>query len=273
MPDWETSAEALSIAENYARYLVPAFFDSLAAETLKHAQARPGDTVLDAACGTGVVTFELAPLVGQLGRVVGVDLDRVMVSIAERIRKARGATNVRFYEMNAQKLEFVDGTFDRVACQHGIMFFDDKPAAVKEMYRVLAPGGRLVITAWSTRTSTPHESLLAEAFHARLEEEPPFFRILFSVGDRGAMEEVLRIAGVKPHSIIERVRHMAIFPSAQAYWQGMVHGRPIARLAAALPKDTLEEIKTDVFTRMSPYAADKGFISPMEAVVATVIKP
>src|SRR5947209_4665305 len=129
MPDWETGAEALVIAENYARYLVPAFFDNLSAETLKHAQARPGDTVLDVASGTGVVTFELAPLVGPLGRVIGVDLDSVMVSIAERIRKARGATNVRFYEMDAQKLNFVDGTFDRVVCQHAIMFFDDKPAA------------------------------------------------------------------------------------------------------------------------------------------------
>src|SRR4051794_19100316 len=249
MPDWETGAEALAIAENYARYLVPAFFDSWAGETLKHAQARPGDTVLDVACGTGVVTFELAPLVGQLGRAVGVDVDNVMLSIAERIRKARGVPNVRFYGMNVQKLEFVEGTFDRVVCQHAIMFFDNKPEAVKEMFRVLSPGGRLVISAWSTRPNTPHEALLAEAFHANLGDEPPFFKTLFNVGDRGAMEAVLRVAGVKKHAIVERVQQMAIFPSAEAYWQGMVHGRPIARFAAALPKDSLEAIKSDVLTR------------------------
>src|SRR4051794_9670077 len=121
MPDWETGADATTITENYARYLVPACFETWAGETLNHAQVRPGSTVLDVACGTGVVTFETAPLVGQVGRVVGVDTDSVMLAVAERIRKARGTTNVRFYEMDAQRLEFVEGTFDQVTCQHAIM--------------------------------------------------------------------------------------------------------------------------------------------------------
>ena len=114
MPDWETGADAAAIAENYARYLLPAFFTTLASETLKHAQVRPGDTALDVACGTGVVTFEVAQLVGELGRAVGVDIDPTMLAIAERIRTSRAGLTEQ--QATAQRRPAVEEVRLDVSC-------------------------------------------------------------------------------------------------------------------------------------------------------------
>jgi SAM-dependent methyltransferase len=92
MADWPTVGDTSAMAENYASYLVPSVVNVWTIETLQHIQARPEDTVLDVACGTGALTFEVAQLVGPYGRVVGVDIDRGMLGIAERIRKIGGST-------------------------------------------------------------------------------------------------------------------------------------------------------------------------------------
>ena len=273
MPDWVIDSEALARAENYARYLVPAVFQTWANETLEHVQARPGDTVLDVACGTGVTAFELAPLVGAEGRVVGIDIDTTMLSIAEQIREAREIKNVTLREMSATDLAFSDGVFDRVVCQHAFMFFDDKPRALHEMFRVLSHGGRLVFTVWGERMKIPHESAMADAARACLPQEPPFFGTLFNLGEHGAVERVLRDADIKQYAIVERVQRTAVFASDEVYWLGMAYGRPIASLLATLPPVVVSGIRAETLKRIYPYKAPQGYIFPMEAVVVTVVKP
>lgn len=273
MPDWPPGVDRSAIAENYARFLVPSVLSVWTVDTLQHAQPRPGDTVLDVACGTGAVTFDVAQLVGPHGRVVGVDNDSAMRTIAERIRKARDMSNVSIREMDVHTLKFSEGVFDRVICQHAIMFFENKVKAVTEMYRVLSHGGRLVITAWGTRMGTPHESLLAEVFRTHLEDEPEFFETLFSVGERGSMETILREAGIKSNAIIERVQRRVIFPSAESYWQGIVYGRLLAAHMAALPEPTRATIKAETLTKLRPYKDYARYVCPMDGVIATITKP
>src|SRR3712207_2316717 len=106
MPDWATGIDTVTLAENYARFLVPAVFNTLTTETLQHLQARPEDNVLDVACGTGVVTFEAAQLVGPHAKVVGIDTDPGMLTIAERIRKGRGLNNIAFRQMDANAIKY-----------------------------------------------------------------------------------------------------------------------------------------------------------------------
>lgn len=273
MPDWATSTDTVTMAENYARYLVPAVFNTWTTETLQHLQARPEDNVLDVACGTGVVSFEIAQLVGAYGKVVGIDTDPGMLTIAERIRKGRGTNNLVFRQMDGNAIKYADGVFDRIVCQHALMFFDDKPRALREMFRVLSRGGSMVVTAWGSRMGTPHEALLADAFRAHLPEEPTFFETLFSLGERGDMEAALRDAGLKSHCIVERVQRTAMFTSSDSYWQGMVYGRPLVGLVESLPEHVRNAIHIEVISRMSAYKARSGYISPMEAVIAKITKP
>jgi SAM-dependent methyltransferase len=261
------------MADNYARYLAPAVLSVWAIETLQHVQARPNDTVLDVACGTGVVTFDLAQLVGLNGRVVGVDTDRAMLAIAERIRQARSMNQVQLREMDAQALKYPDGVFDHVVCQHALMYFNDKPKAIREMMRVLSHGGRMVITGYGARANTPHEAVLADVLRAVLPEEPSYLDTIFSMGERGQIESVLRDAGLRGMAVIERVNRKAIFPSAEAYWQGVVLGRPISRLISDLPAAIAAAVKAEVLTRLRPYKEQQRYVCPMEGIIVTITKP
>lgn len=104
---------------------------------------RPGDAVLDLGCGAGFDAYVAAMAVGPTGRVVGVDLSPEMLAVAERGRAAAGLSNIEFRQADVEALPFSDASFD-VALSNGVLnLIPDKPAALREVFRVLKPGGRL----------------------------------------------------------------------------------------------------------------------------------
>ena len=265
---------AIGIAENYARFLAPGVIAPWTADTLQHLQARPGDNVLDVGCGVGAATFDIARLVAPGGRVVGIDLDYGMLAVGERIRSGLDLRNVSLKLMDASSLDFPDEAFDRVVCQHALMYFADQTAALREMYRVLSRGGRLIVVAWGSRLALHHESLLAAAFRFHIAEEPLFFDTVFSLSERGRLESLMRAAGLKTQPVIERRERMTAFPNSESYWQGMVMGRSLAYSVEKLPERVQMAIKADVIARLRPYKTVAGnYEIPMEAIIATVTKP
>jgi arsenite methyltransferase len=106
-------------------------------------EVRPGEAVLDLGCGAGFDVFIAAQLVGPLGRVVGVDLSPEMLAVAEEARLLAGIPQIEIWEAPVEGLPFLDGSFD-VALSNGVLnLIPDKPAALREVFRVLKPGGRL----------------------------------------------------------------------------------------------------------------------------------
>jgi ubiquinone/menaquinone biosynthesis C-methylase UbiE len=121
---------------------------------------RPGENVLDVACGTGMVTFNAAAAVGPTGHVVGTDISGEMVGIATQRALARGLSNVTFNRMEGETLTLFDGTFDVALCAFGFMYVPDSLRALTEIRRVLRRGGRVgVLVAEET---TDQESNLAQ---------------------------------------------------------------------------------------------------------------
>jgi ubiquinone/menaquinone biosynthesis C-methylase UbiE len=142
--DWQFVG---NIPDNYERYLVPSIFASWARDLVNLAKLRAGERVLDVACGTCIVARIAARTLGSGNNIVGLDLSGPMLSAARAVA-ADENTSIEWREGSAVELPLADATFEVVFCQQGLQFFPDRAKALSEMHRVLAPGGRLVLSVW-----------------------------------------------------------------------------------------------------------------------------
>jgi SAM-dependent methyltransferase len=164
--------------EIYAEHLVPAVFAPWAPVLLDAAAVGIGHTVLDVACGTGVVAAAAAERVGPSGAVTGVDINPGMIAVAARTQ------GVRWAQADAARLPFPDGGFDRVLCQAGLQFVPDRLGALREMGRVLRPGGRVALLVWRALHHSPGFAALADALQAVVgPEAAAVMRAPFVFGD------------------------------------------------------------------------------------------
>lgn len=116
--------------------------------TLQALGIRPGEAVLDAGCGPGLLTAELAGLVGERGRVLAVDKSRVMLDLARQ--RCRGMSRVELRDGSIERIEEADASFDAVVCTQVLLYIADVPAVLAELHRLLKPGGRIAVveTDW-----------------------------------------------------------------------------------------------------------------------------
>ena len=141
---------AVRTAETYEEFFVPALFQEWAGRVADAAQIKAGDRVLDVACGTGVLARAAYERVGPKGSVIGLDVNEGMLTTAKK-----KAPPITWKHGRAESLPFDDGSFDAVVSQFGLMFFEDRFAAIREMSRVLSPGGHLAVAVWDTLENTP----------------------------------------------------------------------------------------------------------------------
>jgi len=144
----------------YQRYLVPAVTSKWAADLVARAQPRPGERVLDLACGTGVVAHLAAKQMRQ-GQVFGLDLNAGMLRVAQTIF-SEGAP-IQWIEGSALDLPFPENTFHLVLCQLGLQFFPERDLALSEMVRVLSLGGRVALSVFSAIERTPGAHAFVQA--------------------------------------------------------------------------------------------------------------
>ncbi len=139
-----------SPSEIYERFMVPAMFAKWSTILLELVAPQPGERVLDLACGTGIVARTAAPMVQPGGEVIGLDFNPDQIATARSID-----SSIEWREGDAASLPFTEQEFDLVVCQQGIQFFPDQVQAVREMHRVLKPGGRVGIAIWASIEKCP----------------------------------------------------------------------------------------------------------------------
>jgi ubiquinone/menaquinone biosynthesis C-methylase UbiE len=195
-------------AQAYEDYFGPAIFAPLAQVLLEHARLQPGERVLDLACGTGIVTRRVAPLVGSGGHVVGLDINPGMLDVA-RAQPPAGGAAIHWRQGDAAALDLPDATFDVVLMQQGLQFLPDRAAGARQMRRVLADGGRAVLAVWQGVDRHPLYEAMAEA-------EVPYLTALgldltrddviapFSMGDADELRALLAAAGFRDVEIAQR---------------------------------------------------------------------
>ena len=112
------------------------------------ARLQPGMQVLDLASGSGDPALTLAQMVGPSGHVTATDLVPEMLAVAAEQAHQQGLTNLTFRQADAESLPFPDGAFDLVTCRFGIIYCPNPGKALREICRVLRPGGRAALVAW-----------------------------------------------------------------------------------------------------------------------------
>ncbi len=136
-----------SVAKAYDSILVPTLFEPWAKSLIKENLPWSGNYVLDLACGTGVVTKELAQNVIPNGKVIALDINKEMIELAKS-KCSKWANHIKFILGSAEELNIPDNSMDRVLCQQGFQFFPNKKVVAKEIFRVLKPNGKAVLSTW-----------------------------------------------------------------------------------------------------------------------------
>ena len=170
-PDFSAAFASPVAAETYDEVLVPRLFTPCATILLETLGLRAGETLLDVACGTGIVVRLAAPMLGPGAvQVIGRDLNEAMIEQARRHALPPESASVAFGVSPAAPLDLDDASVDAVTCQQGLQFFPDPDAALAEMRRCLRPTGRVGIAVWFGIDECPLwaalEAGLAEQFGA-----------------------------------------------------------------------------------------------------------
>jgi len=266
---WQVAGSA---PEVYERDLVPAVFGAWAPHVVALADLEPGEDVLDLACGTGVVARIAAEKVGERGIVVAADLNPGMLAFA-RSRPAPAGATIEWREADACELPFAAETFDAVLCQLGLQFFSDRAAALREMYRVLRTGARLVVMVWRPIDRSPGFRALAEALERHVGPDAgAIMRAPFSLGDVEEITSLLAAAGYEDLDL--RTETGAVrFASVAEFVASYVAGSPLAGSVAAAPTDARDALLIDVASELAPFVGSTGLRFPIEAYLARVRRP
>jgi SAM-dependent methyltransferase len=262
---WYQAGIGGSAPELYDRYLVPTLFAPWAEDLLASAAVRPGERVLDVACGTGVVTRAAARRVGTTGAVVGLDLNPAMLAVAGALPPVAGAT-ITWQEGNALALPVAERSFDVVVCQQGLQFFPDRPVALREMRRVLVPGGRLALGVWRPITHSPGFAVLAEALDRHI--GPGLLTGPFSLGDAAQLRALLAEAGFHDVTIRAAVKTLR-FPSVEAFVERYVVSSPLAEPVGQADEQARAALVADVGAGLGSYVGAEGLAFPIENHVTT----
>lgn len=237
-----------SAAEVYAEFFVPALFAEWPARVLDAVGVRAGESVLDVACGTGVLTRAAATRVGQDGEVVGLDINANMLAMAKQ-----RAPEIEWRSGAAEQLPFAAASFDRVVSQFGLMFFADRVQALREMRRVVGPGGKVAVAVWGSLDKTPGYAamvaLLEQLFGASVADK---LRAPYILGDVDALHALCAAAGM-PDAQLATHTGTARFPSLQQWVYTDIKGWTLA-----------DDINDAQYTRLLQ-AAEEGlqqFVTP-----------
>jgi SAM-dependent methyltransferase len=257
----------IEAANAYESLFVPALFGQWSPKVADAAGIRPGERVLDVACGTGVLAREAATRSGSTGYVAGLDPIPGMLEVARQ-----GAPGVEWREGVAESLPFADDSFDAVVSQFGLMFFTDRHQSLREMLRVLAPGGRLAVAVWDSLDNIP--AYAAEvALLERLAGRPAAdaLRAPFVLGDRRELEGLFRDAGVGSVEVATH-RGTARFESIRAMVESDLRGwLPV--MGVMLPEEQIEQILQQAEQALGPYVREQApAVSDLSAHIVTGAK-
>jgi ubiquinone/menaquinone biosynthesis C-methylase UbiE len=231
---------------------------------LERAALKPGERVLDLACGTGAVTFTAAEAVGAGGEVVGTDISDEMVETCRRAAARDGRAPVRFERMEAETIGFPDASFDAVLCALGLMYVTDFEGSVREMHRVLKPGGRAVAAVWGRRDRCGWAEIFP-IVDARVNTDVcPLF---FQLGTGDLLATLFTSVGFVD-AASDRIATMLDYSTDEDACGAAFAGGPVAMAYSRFDDATRADAHREYLASIARYRENGGYRIPGEFVIA-----
>lgn len=238
-------------------------------------RAVPGMRILDVASGTGEPALALAAAVAPGGAVVATDLVTEMLADVGELGRRAGLTNLTTRQADAEALPFDNEVFDAVTCRFGVMNFADAPRALREMRRVLRPGGRTAFVAWGPRDQNPFFMVTTAPVLKRVQAPTPEPGApnTFTFAQPGTLSAALQAAGFR--EVEEETRAIRwVWPGpAEEFWAAAAeYGPSFRQLARQLPPEQVDEAIVEILTNLQGYSDGARVDFPAVIVVATGVR-
>jgi SAM-dependent methyltransferase len=259
---WQVSTDA---AEVYESCFVPAIFEAWAGPVADAAALRTGDKVLDVGCGTGVLAREALKRAEREGHVVGLDLNEGMLAVA-----ARAEPEIEWRKGDAASLPFKDASFDVVVSQFALMYFPDRVAALSEMWRALAPAGRLAVAVWAPIDRARGYQILVDIATRQCGgQAADVLAAPFVLGDQAELAKLFVDSGISGASVTLHEGSIR-FPSIKEFVRIEVKGSPLADM---LSDEAMENLARESEHALAEFVVPSGeIIMPMDAHIVTANK-
>ena len=255
-----------SIPELYDRHLGPVIFEPYALDLARRVAARATGPVLETACGTGILTRQLRTQLPPSIHLTATDLNQPMIDYARA--KLGESAQVAWQQADAAALPFPTASFAAVACQFGLMFVPDKPAAFREARRVLKDGGVFAFNVWDSLAHNPYARITHETIGKFFPNNPPtFFQVPFGFYDFDVLRNLLTAHGFDQIEIAQ-VQLEAHSSSAESLAVGFVKGSPVSN-AIQERGGSFDDIVAAVAAALAHEGGDRPFRSTMQAVIVT----
>ncbi len=262
----ETAAYWTKYSRSIAKMFAP-----LTEAMIERASIREGHAVLDVAGGAGEPSLTIAERVGPNGSVMCTDAIAEMVEAARSEANRRGLKNVRFQQCTADSLPFPDNSFDVVVSRLGVMFFPDAVGAMREMLRVVKPGGPLTFAVWYKSDVNPFCYLVSDVMDQHVKATPdPDAPNAFRFAEFGKLAGVMKQAGAT--DVREEVVTFDLEApiSAIEFWTMRSQTSDTLReKLAKLPTAEQTQIAREVVQAVAEFFPDNQMKFPTQMLIAT----
>ena len=255
------SAATYNAAADFYDDPANSFWDRFGRKTIERLQLASGARVLDACCGAGASAIPAAEKVGPQGSVLGIDLAQSLLALARAKASARGLRNIEFRLGDVLDLAVPESQFDAAVYVFGIFFVPDMPAAVRALWRVVRPGGKLAITTWGPNFFEPGSTAFWNAVREVRPDLYKGFNPWDRISDPPSVRALLQAGGVDQAEVIAETGTHPI-PSPEAWWSAVL---------GSGYRGTLEQL--DAGARERVHTANLNFVrqSGIRSVQANVV--